>query len=219
MRTINRVVVVVISTLLALGLGLAPASAAPATRVSLAAVSSCTMSQRIVITTSDGAQEFHIGESGELANGPGRDACMSKSAGMATTAAVIVTGTKYFSRASTTYSYEDANGFFTGQYTVGSSRNVVAFRYDVSKALKDIATGPASAKVSRLPDINCTYNKVQPLNYNFHWSCGSPWNQKQAMRGTWTFPIMLKGKKGTATINWLFQYRVGDPTCVGTCPV
>jgi hypothetical protein len=131
----------------------------------------------------------------------------------------VAMGTKLFTSKSLTYYRYHANtGTFNAQYTPGTEHRV-AFGFMVVGWLQQAATSTAQATVTRSPQASrCSYSKNQGVQYGFHWSCMTPWNQSQTMNGTWTFKVILSGKPATATIRWVFNYKVGPVPCSSGSP-
>ena len=86
----------------------------------------------------------------------------------------------------------------------------MAFGFQVSPALRAIASGPVTKAYAWRTPGNCTYDKRGvSVSYFFHWSCpthsdGVEYNAW----GNWVFPVKVSGATGTATINWQFNYVI-----------
>lgn len=167
-------------------------------------------------------KKFHAVDDGALVRGPSPLECLGAEGRNSATpdtpapsSGPVVLGTKTFTSGSRTFSRtHEHTGTFNAQYTPGEN-HYVAFSFQVIKWLRDAATGPATASVTRSPaSSTCSYYKVQPINYFWHWSCQTPWAQTQVLSGTWVFPVKLDGRAGTATIRWTFQYRVDAVPCM-----
>lgn len=178
--------------------------------------SSCIVVSSLSIDLESDDSIYSIDARGDLVDGPSvsQSDCAGENSTGPISRASVALGSKTFTSSARTFTKTDTNGTFNGQYTP-SSGHTVAFGYSVAAPLRAITTGPATAKVSRTPAAGtCSYSKTQAISYGWHWSCSTPFAQSQALRGVWTFPIQVSGVNGTATIDWVFNYRVDNAPCV-----
>lgn len=212
----RRVVLAIVAAALLLFLTPPQAYAAPPT--ASAKSTQCTLTSTGSLTFEGSKDVYSFDSSGELAPGKAISTTDCLNSSGVTPLASVALGTKTFTPNSQNFTKTDTNGTFNAQYTVGTG-HYVAFSYTIAQSLRNIATGPATAKVSRSPaSSTCSYFKFQAVSYIFHWSCTTPYQQTQALRGVWTFPIAVNGVNGTATIDWVFNYRIDATQCAPGVP-
>jgi len=183
----------------------------------------CTATSTLSITLDDEpGKVYSLDDNGNLVDGPLVQAsdCASPvvdGGGLVTAAAAapVVLGSKTFTGASPTFSKTDTQGSFTAQYSYSSKTDAVAFGYQVSTALRALATGVATETVKRNADTgSCGDHHVVAVSYHFHWTCGSPrLNYQYYLIGDINFPIKAPaGMVGKAEILWRFNYKIGSGT-------
>ena len=173
----------------------------------------CAYVQATVITLDGDDATYTLNDQGALVESSpevATEGCVEEASpadpDLITTQAVAI-GNKDFTYASPGFTATDGNGTFVAQSNTVT--RTLQWGYNVSGPLRVIATGTAAASVVRVP-ADCTYNKVGvSAAYAFHGSCPThTWGTPYKLNGVITFPIQVAGNPGTATIDWVFNYRI-----------
>lgn len=169
----------------------------------------CKESSSLTIRFDDETTAHTLDARGRVIPGPGlpriTDCFRERSSPAART---VKLGTWDFTPRKRSYSKSDSNSTFTAQSPVSPA--TLAWSWRPSIGVRKIARGTTiTATVERSPG-NCFYSKPGvSLDYFFHSSCRNhAYYSTYKLRGHWTFRVSVNGQKGTAYLNWIFQYAI-----------
>lgn len=169
----------------------------------------CKQTTSITIRFDGDPQPYSLDTDGNAVLGPRAARTERCTSGQVSPVArTVKLGTWDFTPRKRSFSKSDVNSTFTAQSPVSPA--TIAWSWRPSLGVRKIARGSTiAATVERSPG-NCFYSKPGvTLDYFFHSSCRNhAYYSTYKLRGHWTFRVSVNGRKGTANLNWIFQYAI-----------